>query len=427
MKPRALILFALLAPVQMAMAQQPAATGTSAATGTAPVSSPIWTPSTDITNAGVTFPVTYTGEVLGNPTGGHRQGAIYDGVLQAGITIDLGKLANWQGATFKVDGLYPHGSSLTRNDVRDFNGVSNIDTVHNPRLYEAWLEQSLDGGIFSIRAGQIPIDTEFFISTNGALFLNSAFGVIPSVSQNVNVAVYPVAAPGVRLKAVPDSSWTLQAGVFDGIVGDLNSTNRNGLRFNLNSRDGAFAIAEVQYTLNPPPAAPPDGKQPTSQPLSGTYKLGAFYDSANFTDQASGQTLDGDYGFYFITDQQLWNAPGAPSQGLRGFLRISGVPPDRNQVQFYCDGGLDYQGLIPGRTQDLLGLGVSYTNLSNDLRDAKGNPYPNHYETIVELTYQAAVTSWLNIQPDAQYILNPGGLGTQRNALVLGLRFTMTF
>ena len=403
------------------MAQQPTATGTTAGT------QPTWNPYTQMTNAGVTFPVIYTGEVLGNPTGGRRQGAVYDGVLDAGVMIDLGKLANWQGATLKVDGLYPHGSSLTRNDVRDFNVLSNIDTLHNPRLYEAWLEQDLDGGKFSIRAGQTPIDTEFFISSNGALFMNSAFGVIPSISQNVNVAVYPVAAPGVRLRATPNDSWSVQAGVFDGNIGDLKSTDRNGLRFNLNGSDGAFAICEIAYTLNPPQPAQPDGKQPAGRPLSGTYKLGGFYDSSSFTDQASGETEDGDYGAYFIVDQELWHVPGAPDQGLRGFFRISGAPRDRNTVDFYCDGGFNYAGLIPGRGQDLLGLGVSYSSLSDDLRDAQGAPYPNHYETIVELTYEAVATSWLSVQPDLQYIFNPGALGTQHDALVLGLRFTMTF
>jgi carbohydrate-selective porin OprB len=74
-------------------------------------------------------------------------------VLEAGVTIGSGKLANWQGVTLTVDGLYPHGSSLTRNDVRDFNVLSNIDAVHSPRLYEAWLEQDLDGDKFSIRVG----------------------------------------------------------------------------------------------------------------------------------------------------------------------------------------------------------------------------------------------------------------------------------
>ncbi len=397
------------------MAQDPA-TG-----GAAPTQPPYLT----IPSLGLSFPLSYKGEVLGNPTGGYRQGAIYDGLLEAGVMMDLGKLANWQGATLTVDGLYPHGSSLTRNDVRDFNVLSNIDTVHSPRLYEAWVQQDLDGEKFSIRAGQLPIDSEFFISTNGALFINSAFGVLPSISQNVNVAVYPVAAPGLRMRATPNDTWSVQGGVYDGNVGDLHETNRDGLRFNLNGRDGAFIIGEVDYTLHPPLAA--DGKQVSAPVLSGTYKLGGFYDTADFSDDTTGRTHEGNYGFYFIMDQNVWQAPGSPGQGLQAFGRVSAAPGDRNQVEFYTDGGLDYTGLIPGRNQDVLGLGLSYTKMSNGLRDAQGNPYQNHYEAIVELTYQAVVTPWLNVQPDIQYVFNPGALGTQTDALVVGLRLNMTF
>jgi porin len=418
---RAITFVFLLASTLAAVAQEPASSGTAAA------QQPAQPPYLTVSSLGLSFPVSYKGEVLGNPVGGYRQGAIYDGLLEAGVTVDLGKLANWQGATLTVDGIYPHGSSLTRNDVRDFNVLSNIDALHNPRLYEAWLEQDLEGGRFSIRAGQVPIDTEFFISTNGALFINSAFGVLPSVSQNVNVAVYPVAAPGVRLRLTPSDSWSVQGGVFDGNVGDLHTTNRNGLRFDLNGRDGAFAIGELAYTLHPPPAAPADGKQTPAPVLSGTYKLGGFYDTNEYAGDTTGRPEHGDYAGYVIMDQNVWHPTESPAEGLQTFGRASVAPRDRNQVEFYTDGGLDYTGLIPGRDADVLGLGLSYTRMSGDLRNAQGNPYPNHYEGIVELTYEAVLTPWINLQPDLQYIVNPGALGAQADALVLGLRFNMTF
>jgi porin len=215
--------------------------------------------------------------------------------------------------------------------------------------------------------------------------------------------------------------------VSDGNVGDLHNTDRNGLRFDFNGRDGAFAIGEVAYTLHPPPAAPADGTQMPAPVLSGTYKLGGFYDTGDVTDNTTGRARHGDYGAYVIMDQNVWHPAGSPGQGLQAFGRVSAVPADRNQVVFYTDGGLDYTGLIPGRKQDVLGLGLSYTKMSHELRDAQGNPYPNHYEGIIELTYEAVVTPWLNVQPDLQYIFNPGALGTQTDALVLGLRFSMTF
>ncbi len=46
---------------------------------------------------------------------------------------------------------------------------------------------------------------------------------------------------------------------------------------------------------------------------------------------------------------------------------------------------------------------------------------------VVEFTYQAAITPWLSIQPDAQIIINPGGTQDFGNAFVIGARATVVF
>ena len=55
-------------------------------------------------------------------------------------------------------------------------------------------------------------------------------------------------------------------------------------------------------------------------------------------------------------------------------------------------------------------------------------------ETVIEATYQAQIKPWWQVQPDVQYIVNPGGgvlaPGTSRRvrgAAVLGLRSVVTF
>ncbi len=44
------------------------------------------------------------------------------------------------------------------------------------------------------------------------------------------------------------------------------------------------------------------------------------------------------------------------------------------------------------------------------------------YETALEWAYKVRVTEWLNIQPDVQYAINPGGTGDIKYALVLGFQ-----
>jgi porin len=58
-----------------------------------------------------------------------------------------------------------------------------------------------------------------------------------------------------------------------------------------------------------------------------------------------------------------------------------------------------------------------------------------HTETYIELTYQYQVTAWWQVQPDLQYVFNPGagvanpnGLPQRiKNEAVLGVRTTILF
>lgn len=43
-----------------------------------------------------------------------------------------------------------------------------------------------------------------------------------------------------------------------------------------------------------------------------------------------------------------------------------------------------------------------------------------------EATYRAALTPWLSIQPNFQYMINPGADAQIKNATVLGVRFELT-
>ena len=128
------------------------------------------------------------------------------------------------------------------------------------------------------------------------------------------------------------------------------------------------------------------------------------------------------YGIYFIADQML--IPGEGKSGLGAFLQIGGVPDDRNQVDFYVGGGIRYQGIIPNREDDILGLAVAHASISEDLRDIEKM---DSHETAVELTYRAQVFPWLAIQPGVQAIFNPGADSSLDNAVVSILRFQINF
>ena len=55
----------------------------------------------------------YTGEEFGNPAGGYRQGAVYNGLLTAGLDVDFGKLLGWDGLKFHALTYESHGANGT--------------------------------------------------------------------------------------------------------------------------------------------------------------------------------------------------------------------------------------------------------------------------------------------------------------------------
>src|ERR1700732_4347293 len=76
---------------------------------------------------GALFQLSYTGEYFGNPSGGFRRGAEYEGLLKLVGRFNLEKLALLPHMTFYVSALDTHGEGLTNRYVHDLNGVSNID------------------------------------------------------------------------------------------------------------------------------------------------------------------------------------------------------------------------------------------------------------------------------------------------------------
>jgi porin len=390
-------------------------------------------PRVEHNDRGFSFPIVYTTNVFGNVAGGVSRGAVWEELFKAGVVVDLGKAVGWPGASAAVNLLYPHGSSLTREHVHDLNTLSNIDSYDSVRLYDAWFQQEFAGGKLSMRIGQLLADAEFFASDYGALFINSSFGAIPLVSQNLTPPIFPVAAPGLRLRVSPTDSFYIQAAVFSGDVGDPARNNKHNLRLSFRGEDGALVFGEIGYKFNAREAvsAPSPKETPaaaTRTTLSGSYTISGYLNSKEFPNNRRSAAHDGNYAVYFIADQELWHPGNAADRGLSIFARIGAAPEDRNTVSFYADAGFNYKGIVAGREEDVFGIGFSYTQLSSDLRDATTDkPLESHDEEVMELTYEAVLNEHVSLQPDIQFIFNPGAVKRVTTAIVGGLRLTVKF
>ncbi len=401
--------------------------------------------------AGITFSLQEQSEGWANLAGGLKRGGAYVGLLSAGVAIDLDKAVGWRGASFLANGFQVHGIGPTPLLVGSLQLVSSVEATPSAKLYDLWLEQRLFDGKFSLRVGQEGANDELMMSQYAALFVNSSFGFppvlvldLPSGGPN-----YPLATPFVRAKYQASDEFTLLAAAYSGNpappgAGDPQLRDRHGTAFRLNQ---ALSFAELWYA---PGALAALG-------LPGVYKLGAWRDAGRFPDpllDTAGLSLAdpasagaprlhaGDYGAYAVIDQMVWKRPETNAEGVALFVQLMGAPANRNLSDLFIAGGAYVKGPAPGRPDDLAGLAVTYARIgaaarhfADDVIVFKGSGAAlARGETVVEATYQASLAPWLKLQPDVQYVVNPGaGIPTSQSALplkndlIVGLRVTVNF
>jgi porin len=422
----------------------------------------MWGLRTALAKSGITFALSETSEVLGNVTGGAHTGFDYDGLTQMAIQLDTSRAFGWYGGTLNASALQIHGRNLSADNLDSLQTSSGIEADRATRLWELWYQQKfLDEDRLDVKIGQQSLDQEFMVSQNALLYVNTMFGwpMVPSADLPGGGPAYPLSALGIRFRAKPTDSITVLAGLFNGSPtningGDSQATNPSGTTFATNG--GGLAIAELQYAY-PSLGTTLYADQP--EPLSRTYRLGFWYDTEHFADQrfdnlglsqanpaSSGiaATHRGDYGIYGVVDQMLWVDPEEPDRSISVFTRVMGTPEvNRNLVSFSANLGVNFKEPILGRDDDTLGLGMGYAKVSSGAagldRDttAFGGPYTpvRSNETFVEATYQYEVAPWLQLQPDVQYIMNPGGGVANpngiaeriKNELVFGVRTNILF
>ena len=404
---------------------------------------------------GVKFAATYIGETLGNVSGGLKQGVIYEGRLNLAVDVDLQKLAGLRELTFHANMFQIHGDGLSRSNLQNFMVASGIEALPSTRLYEIWFEKKW-GDKLSLRAGQLAADTEFINAKYTDVFTNASLGwpAIASVNLPSGGPSPPLAALGVRVRANLSDNWTVAAAIFDGDAAgpgpdDPQLRDNAGVNFRIN--DPPLVIGEVQYIWN--------GKK-GDPGLDGKFKIGGWSHFGDFSDQrftAQGVSLasplssgtpailSGDSGVYSVFEQKIYRVGKDDDRGVGIFARVSASPSDRNLIDRYADGGIEFIGLSDARPKDKFGIAAGYAHVSRraqaldaDFQQVMGPNWPARtFESLLTTVYQYEVRSGWTLQPNFQYFVHPGGGATNplgpnpgrllRNAAVFGLRTVLKF
>jgi len=239
----------------------------------------------------------------------------------------------------------------------------------------------------------------------------------PTVANNTVGATYPYPALGARVNWNITEKLGLRLGVYDANSGD-STTNPHSPNMQWTNKQGTLTVGEFTWDY---------GELPKIK-LPGYLKIGAWHDSSDFADLVSVDDNDesiihdDNYGAYVIWDQALWQEK--EDQGLKFFIIGGGAPQDRNQVDMHIASGFNYTGLIPKRDEDQIGIAITQSSLSNKQRHAEDLKAA---ETTIEGTYRIVLNKWVALQPDIQYVIDPGGSREIKNATVFTFRCEVVY
>jgi len=378
----------------------------------------------NLVNSGIEIGFGITSIYQSNVKGGtstHNRRGRHSGSYDLELTADMQRLLGAKGGILYIhtEGRWSKSGGIDSPSVGSTFGV-NADggARRSMDITELWYEQALFENTLRIRFGKLDITGGFEcrgcpVSFDGSTYANDETGqFLNSALVNNPTIPFPDYGLGAVVFWNPVECWYASVGIVD----DQTDARETGFRTTFHKEDYFFYVFETGFAPRLDSA---------KGPLKGTYRVGFWNDPRPKANTDSSKNYRDDVGFYLSCDQMLIkeNSDSGNDQGLGTFFRYGYAPSKRNDITNFFSAGLQYQGLLNGRNNDILGAGFAQGFFSNTATST----YPEDYESALEVYYNAQVTPWFNLSPSLQYVTNPGGSTTARDAIVFGLRVQLTF
>lgn len=383
---------------------------------------------TKLGRRGIGLTARYASESGYNLAGGERKIWRETGQFDAGVLLDLDKVMGLTGGAFQATVTWRRGRDLgaeaglgTLQQVQEVFGRG--QTV---RVTQLWYEQRI--GAVEVKLGRTNPGEDFAVFS--CHFMNLSFcGAQPGNLVGDYWYNWPVGQWGARVNvALPGDAYV------KGAVYEINPRNLENDFYIGHFRGATGVLVPLEAGWS---RGGDDGRV-------GSYKVGAWYASADgddvLLDANRGASVvtgvaplrrSGRYGVYLSVQQQITgeSKDGKSLSGLGVFANVTQA--DRrtavtdNQVAL----GLFYKGLAPMIPGDVLGFGVARTNVNGRARAADrlvpGTPVRDA-EYAAELYYSVQPWAWLDLRPNLQYVVQPGGIRRAPDVAVLGLKAALT-
>ncbi|QFY43045.1 porin [Candidatus Methylospira mobilis] len=330
-------------------------------------------------------------------SGGTKPGGVtFNSLFIADLQLDLDILQGVPGAAM--------GASFLQFDGQNSNGAAGVLTGYNAltqapplnrsELYELWWRQTLMDKHLILRVGkslptvdfnnviqalQVENETPYIPQITGLLFSPifanaSILGVIPG---------YYNSAWGLTVTAIPDPSYYISYGIYDGSLANGRQTGTYAFP-SFNSY--YFTIGEAGYSWA--------GESPGKIAVGGWGQSGTL---VHGNIQESGAQ-----GFYAFANHRLRTLNlGNRSGAVIGYLQYGFNNSKTMMANQFVGAGLTGFNLIENRPKDSIGVGIAVSWLNNP-------PESQSNEIITQVYYQAHLIGDIFFQPTFSYVPNPG-------------------
>lgn len=324
------------------------------------------------------------------------------GLLAFNGSLDTEDAGWWSHGQFHAQIQITSGESPTAI-VGDAQVLSNIDAPGDVRLYDFWYQHEWHEGRTSLLVGLHDLNSEFYALGASALYLNSSFGVGPELTQ-VGPSIFPQPTLALRLRHATESGYSLQLAAYDGVPGRRDDPARTGL--SLGHGDGVLSIAQFGHS----------GEH--------TQLAAAYWQSTREYEDFAGRARDNRQGGFLLAERTLFGGQAGQRTAI-AFLRAGFTPGDRSALDRSFGLGVNVRGLLAARPDDQLGLALVRAENGDDFRAF--DPTVAAAETVYELTYRFEALPGIAIQPDLQWVVDPGYDPARDRSLVFGVRAQVAF
>src|SRR6185437_1500520 len=267
------------------------------------------------------------------------------------------------------------------------------------QMFEFWYQQEFLHNTLRLKMGKVDANAEFSLIDNGLDFMTSSAHVTPTLFV---FPTFPDPKPSVNLFFTPGKLFYASVAAY--------AANRSDHFLNFSGKPasvqptlyGTLWIGETGLTWN----------HLSGKAADGNLGLGIWNHTGRFNRVDDNSVVNGAGGMYVVINQTLWKPTSEKetNRGLKMFLEYAHSSKEIATVYQHFGGGLLLTGLSSNRPNDEIGICTQYAQIS---------PQPGFlwkHEQTIETLYKFFVANWINLQPDVQYILHPGG--TYNNALV---------